>query len=304
MTQRAVRVAFLLAMAVCVPPAPPPDPEWEAYLEELRDPILPAFDPKAEIKPSLPYWLEGPLATFEAIYGEGTGRFPDRPTWQARRWIAKEMEARGLVEREFDFVRPPATDGAIEFLAGACRHPDWTIRAVASFVLEAIPKLGNRPDANERLVAVLLANLDDEAAAVRAMALYSLRDMADARIASRIEPLLRDPDRFARHNAACALARFGHASRAQVAVLRRDLRHPHWWMVAGAEVALMKMGSAAAEAVPDLLGLLRHDAATVRRNAYSALEVLDPASLAGNPDAERVKEDLRSLVPQIRSLPK
>jgi HEAT repeat protein len=106
-----------------------------------------------------------------------------------------------------------------------------------------------------------------------------------------------------RYAAAHALASFGSATPEAVSILKENLAQRSWWVVAGAAASLMRAGKGADVAVPDLLALLRHGNGTVRRNSYSALEAIRPESLKDNPDAEKVRKDIDSLVPSIRSLP-
>jgi HEAT repeat protein len=314
MKMRAVRVGFILLVLLLglgVPPNPPDDPEWEAYLNELNSfeamaPVL----PPSSFKPTLPMWFEQPILYFEPIYGEGMGRFPDRPTWQARRLLTKDLESRGLITREYGFERRPASDAAIDAVIEASSHEQWTVRAVATFILGDVPSLGNRPDARAKVLSALLGKTRDESGVVRAFAARAMgtlfRENREGReeAAEALRPLLRDRELFARYTAACALSHVGSANAETIEVLRKNLTHPNWWTVAGAVASLYRIGAPARSAVPDLLPLLRHKTDTVRRNTYTALELLDPAVLVDNPDAPRAKKDLDSLVPRINSIPK
>ena len=84
---------------------------------------------------------------------------------------------------------------------------------------------------------------------------------------------------------------------AAIPLLRKHLEHDSWWIVAGAITALRKIGPRAKPAAPDLLLLLRHSVDTCRKNAYLALEALDPALLKDQPAAERVRNELEERLP-------
>ncbi len=278
------------------------DRDWNAYLAELdqveREGLLP-FDPQAPVQESLPYWYASPEAFFDAWRGSGTGVFPHRPTWDAQRALARDMERRGFLRRSFSILEEdPPSDEAVDFLIAATSHVDPHRRALAVFILADVPRLGKRMDLEDRILPALLRALGDVDGLTRAAAAWAIGVLVEddpedpTQAAKALAPRLQDPEFFVRHNAACALVRLGQTPGDIVPILQRHLKHENWWIVAGATAALLKVGPPAKAAVPDLLATLRHPVPTCRTNALAALEAVDPAALKGNADAEKVRQEL------------
>jgi HEAT repeat protein len=280
------------------------DQAWEAFQKELAEGLPPA-SPDAAPEPLLPSWYALPDAFYDAWFGSGTGQYPHRPTWEAQRRLSGEMEKAGLLAREVGFASTPPSDKAIDHLLAAAEDVDPHRRARALFILADAPRLGGRPELRARIVLSTAAALADRDGLVRASAAWSLGRLLEgveidpAPVAGELAPLLKDPEFFVRHNAACALAGLGKAPDAAVVVLREHLERQNWWIVSGSTVALLKIGAPRAkEAVPALVRLLRHPHEACRKNAYAALEKLDPDALKDSPAAERVRNELENRLPQ------
>lgn len=283
------------------------DQAWEAFQKELSEP-LPAASPDAAPEPMLPSWYALPDAFYDAWFGSGSGQYPHRPTWEAQRRLRGEMEKAGLLALEVGFAATPPSDKAVNHLLAAAKDVDPHRRARALFILADAPRLGDRPELRAKILPATAAALADPDGYVRASAAWSLGRLLEeveidpAPVAAELVPLLKDSESFVRHNAACALAGMGKAPDEAVAVLREQVGRENWWIVAGATVALLKVGAPrASAAVPDLVRLLRHPVDTCRKNAYAALEKLDPAALKDNPAAERVRNELENRLPQPAS---
>jgi hypothetical protein len=284
--------------------AEPDETDWQAYLAELKDVeahgMTPA-NPGTPVHPTLPYWLEGPIFFFDVLYGSGGGPFPNRQVWRAQRTLSREVETRGGVEKKV-FDTDPAPDAAIDVLIAATRHADWAVRGAATLVVGELPHLGRRPEERPRVSLALVMRAKDEAAIVRAAAAHALGMLIEGPDDGRgdaLESLLGDADPYVRHHAACALARIGQATPAVLPILRDSLKHENGWVVAGAIVALTQIGFPGKAAASDLPPLLRHPHSTVRSNAYSALERLDPEALENNPDADKVRQEREAYRPQL-----
>lgn len=52
-----------------------------------------------------------------------------------------------------------------------------------------------------------------------------------------------------------------------------------------------------------MLPLPHHDISTFRHDSYLALEALNPQVLVGNPDANRVRQEMKNLRPEITGIP-
>lgn len=275
--------------------------DWNDYVAELdlvEREGMPPFDPKAPVQESLPNWYAFPEAFFDAWRGSGTGEFPHRPTWDAKRALARELEGRKLLRRSLSILEEdPPTDEAVDFLIAASSHADPHRRALAVFILADVPRLGKRMDLEDRILAAVIRSLGDLDAITRAAAAWAIGVLVEddpedpTQAAKALAPRLQDPEFFVRHNAACSLVRIGRASADVVPILQRHLKHGNWWIVAGATAALLKIGAPAKAAVPDLLETLRHPVRTCRTNALAALEAVDPAALKGNADAEKVRKE-------------
>ena len=273
--------------------------EYVAELDQIEREGLPPFDPKAPVQESLPRWYAFPEAFFDAWRGSGTGQFPHRPSWDAKRALARDLESRKLLERSFSVLEEdPPSEEAVDFLIAATAHADPHRRALAVFILADVPRLGNRMDLEDRILPAVLRALEDVDGIARAAAAWAVGVLVEddpedlTRAAKVLAPRLQDPEFFVRHNAACALVRIGQVSGDLVPILQRHLKHENWWIVAGATAALLKVGPPAKAAVPDLLSTLRHPVPTCRTNALLALEAVDPAALKGNADAEKVRKEL------------
>jgi len=285
--------------------------DWKAYLADLKkaeEPSPAVLEPRKDLP--LPFWYEGPDASYDAWYGESTGVFPHRPTWRAHRLLAREMEAKGLIRRGASILEVAApSDDAVDHLIGTTRDADSSARALALFILGDLPDLGKRPELRSRIAPVLMARLTDADQTVRASAAWSLGKQfgdssagkadAVAAVASR----LQDSDPFVRYAAANTLARLNGATADAIRILKENLTHRNWWVVAGAAASLMRIGKDADAVVPDLLALLRHTNGTVRRNSYAALEAIRPAVLKDNPAAEKVAKEINDLFPHPTTLP-
>ncbi|RPH40190.1 MAG: HEAT repeat domain-containing protein [Planctomycetota bacterium] len=220
------------------------------------------------------------------------------------------MEERGWIVRgkEVTNIAPPS-DPAVDYLSGTTAHGDWPVRAIALYILGDLPQLGGRPELRTRITPVLTARLMDGHPTVRASATWSLGKLLretperPADVITAIASRLKDSDPFVRYAAAHSLASLNSTTPEAIPILKENLAHKSWWVVAGAAASLMRVGAEAGVAVPDLLTLLHHSNGTVRRNSYAALEAIRPEALKGSPDAENVRKEIEALVPSIKSVP-
>lgn len=304
-TTTRLRIALIAACAACgcsSTPRSEDDDAWEAYVRGPAEPERPA-NPAGARSPAEITWLDLPVSYYDPWIAEALGRFPDRPSWRAQRWLQRVMREQGHAKPTLLFPpqapaggRPPnpVTPEAVAFLVRTLDHEDWNVRSLAAFVLGELGATG-RGAAPRLARQVRDAHPIARAAAAHALGRLQVkdRDALDA-----LTDALRDVT-WVRYNAARALVEAGADPAVAMPAFIDMLERESDAIRSGVAFTLHKVARRAKDAAPALIRCLDSKDRGLRANVIYVLRDMGPDAQSALP---ALRERLSDPDENIRAL--